>query len=126
MRQIGLNIRKIREQKGFSQEYIAHELGINQSTYGKIERDDSNLSVDRLIKIAEILEEDLSSLLDIGTKNTFNNQTNSGYGYGYVENINNDFKDLISEIKNAYEKIIQSKDEQIKFLKEQLSFYKSK
>jgi transcriptional regulator with XRE-family HTH domain len=60
MKSIGSNIRRIRERKGFSQEYVAQELGINQSTYGKLERDDANISVERLIKISEIFKEDLS------------------------------------------------------------------
>lgn len=111
MKSIGSNIRRIRERKGYSQEFVAHELGINQSTYGKIEREDTNISVERLLKIADILEEELASFLEIGTKNTFNNQTNSGNGY--VETINNDFKELISELKEVYEKLIQSKDDQI-------------
>ncbi|MCL1943404.1 MAG: helix-turn-helix domain-containing protein [Candidatus Azobacteroides sp.] len=68
MNNIGFNIRKIREKKGFSQEFIAEKLGINQSTYGKLERDMSNVTLDRLFKIADILEEDITSLLDIGKK----------------------------------------------------------
>jgi transcriptional regulator with XRE-family HTH domain len=68
MNNLGLNIRKTRESRGFSQEYVAHRLGINQSTYRKIERDASNISVDRLCKIAEVLDTNLTTLLDIGKK----------------------------------------------------------
>ena len=32
MNNTGVNIRKIREKKGFSQEYVAEKLGINQNT----------------------------------------------------------------------------------------------
>ena len=91
MNNIGLNIRKIREKKGFSQDFIADKLGITQSTYGKLERDASTITVDRLYKLAEVLQEDLTVLLGIA-KNTFNNQTNQGNGY--VETINNDFKSM--------------------------------
>ena len=115
MNNLGLNIRKIREQRGFSQEYVAHKLGINQSTYGKLERDASNMPVERLYKISEVLETDLTKLLEICNKNIINNQSNAGNGY--VETINNDFKSMIAEIKEVYEKVIASKDEQITFLK---------
>ncbi|MDR1682050.1 MAG: helix-turn-helix transcriptional regulator [Candidatus Symbiothrix sp.] len=115
MNNLGLNIRKTREKRGFSQEYVANQLGINQSTYGKIERDASNISVDRLYKIAEVLESDVVNLLDIGKKNIFNNQANQGNGY--VETINNDFKAMIGEIREIYDKLIASKDEQITLLK---------
>ena len=50
------NIRKIRKMKGISQESIAYDLGIDYSTYGKIERGHIGLTVDRLEKIAQILQ----------------------------------------------------------------------
>jgi transcriptional regulator with XRE-family HTH domain len=49
------NIRTIRKQKGISQESVAYDLGIDYSTYGKIERGQIALTVDRLDKIAKIL-----------------------------------------------------------------------
>jgi transcriptional regulator with XRE-family HTH domain len=111
MNSIGTKIRKVREMRGLSQEALAHELGINQSTYGKLEKEAENMSIGRLVKIAEILGEDLANILEIGQKNVFNNQTNQGNGY--VETVNNDFKELIQ----VFEKLIASKDEQIALLK---------
>jgi transcriptional regulator with XRE-family HTH domain len=119
MNDIGINIRRIREKKGFSQDYIAEKLGINQSTYGKLERDASHFTVDRLYKLSEALQEDLATLLDVG-KNTFNNQTNQNNGYGYVEVINNDHKSMIDELKAIYEKMLAIKDEEIALLKDLL------
>jgi transcriptional regulator with XRE-family HTH domain len=49
------NIKVIRKQKGISQESVAYDLGIDYSTYGKIERGQIALTVDRLEKIAKIL-----------------------------------------------------------------------
>ena len=118
MNNLGLNIRKIREQRGFSQEYVATQLGINQSTYGKMERDASGMPIDRLYKISEVLDTDLTKLLDICNKNIINHHSNMGNGY--VETINNDFKSMIAEIKDVYEKVIASKDEQITFLKKMI------
>jgi len=115
MNNVGSNIRKLREKKGFSQDYVAEKLGINQSTYGKLERDVSNMTLDRLYKIADVLEEDITTLLDIGKKNIFSNQTNQGNGY--VETINNDYKMMVEELKLAYEKMLSIKDEQIVILK---------
>jgi hypothetical protein len=70
------------------------------------------------MKIAEILDEDLANILEIGQKNVFNNQTNQGNGY--VETVNNDFKELIQENKDVFEKLIASKNEQIALLKSML------
>lgn len=116
MNNVGINIRKLREKKGFSQEYVAQELGINQSTYGKLERENTKISIDRLLRISEILEEDVINLLDSNPQNTFH-QTNQGNGYSYVENINNENAELLKELKEVYEKLIKSKDEQIELLK---------
>ena len=96
MNNVGINIRKLREKKGFSQEYVAQELGINQSTYGKLERENTKISIDRLLRISEILEEDVINLLDSNPQNTFH-QTNQGNGYSYVENINNENAELLKE-----------------------------
>ena len=119
MNNIGLNIRKSREKRGFSQEYVAEKLGINQSTYGKLERDISNITLDRLFKIANVLEEDVANLLDIGKKNIFNSQTNQGNGY--VETINNDYKAMVEELRLVYEKMLTIKDEQINLLRSLLA-----
>ena len=62
-----------------------------------------------------MLEEDVTTLLDIGRKNIFNNQANQGNGY--VETINYDHKTMVEELKLAYEKMLAVKDEQINLMK---------
>lgn len=124
MEKIIEKIAQQRSKKGYTFENMAHELDITPAAYRKIETGETKLSVERLMKISEILDEDLSNLLDIDTKNVFNNQSNEGNGY--VEIINNDYKDIIKDIKEAYDKLIQSKDDQIVMLKEQISFLKEK
>ena len=50
-------IRKIREIKGYSQEYMALQLKMSQNNYSRIELDQQNkLSLDRLQEIANVLE----------------------------------------------------------------------
>jgi len=60
--QILVKIRRIRLEKSFSQEYVANELGITQSQYGKIENGLVKLSYERLQSIAMILETELNTL----------------------------------------------------------------
>ena len=79
---IARNIRQIRELKNFTQEYMANELGLTQPAYVKIEQGLTVLKIDRLQKIADILEVDISTLLN--TTNIFNiifnaQTTQSGY-----------------------------------------------
>ena len=51
-----LNIRKIRELKNLTREYVAEELKMSMSGYGKIERGEVDLTVSKLIEIAKVLD----------------------------------------------------------------------
>jgi transcriptional regulator with XRE-family HTH domain len=50
------NIRKIRELKNLTREFVAAELKMSASGYGKIERGDVDLTVSKLIEISKVLE----------------------------------------------------------------------
>ena len=62
MNTVGTRIKKIRDERGIKQETIANEMGITQSTYGRLEKDDNRLTATKLIKIAEILNVSVSLL----------------------------------------------------------------
>ena len=115
-----------RNKKGYTYENMASELDITPGAYRKIETGETKLSVERLMKISEILEEDVSNFLDINNKNTIHTVSNEGNGNvnGYVENINNDYKDIIIDLKEIYDQLIKSKDDQIELLKDQITFLK--
>jgi transcriptional regulator with XRE-family HTH domain len=51
-----INIRKIRELKNLTREYVADELKMSMSGYGKIERGEVDLTVSKLIEISKILD----------------------------------------------------------------------
>lgn len=53
---IGKNIRKYRERKEFSQEFVASKLGLSQKAYSNIELDVTDLNINRLMAIANVLE----------------------------------------------------------------------
>ncbi len=53
---IAHTIRKLRLERSLTQEYVALELGISQNAYCKIENGQVPLTVDRLEKIALILD----------------------------------------------------------------------
>lgn len=63
---ITLNIRKVRELRNYTQDYLAAKLCISQNAYSKIELGYSNITLVRLIHIAEILEVDLDDLILAG------------------------------------------------------------
>lgn len=108
---INKNIRKYRELKGFSQEYMANQLDINQASYAKIESSSTKLTVDRLFEISKLLETGVTELLDLKTQTVFNQKENeTANAYGKIEHFYQDNKEV-------YEKLLQSKDEQIALLR---------
>ncbi|AXE16603.1 hypothetical protein DR864_02100 [Runella rosea] len=57
------NIRKLRKEKKLSREDMAHHLDISLEAYRKIENGTTNLSLDRLEQICEVLETDIFRML---------------------------------------------------------------
>lgn len=55
-RLLGINIAYYRNLKNMSQEQLADQLNADQSHVSRIERADVGISLDRLYKIADILE----------------------------------------------------------------------
>ena len=65
---LGENIRKIRNQRGYSQEEFAEIAGFSRSYYTEIETGKRNISILNMVKIAEALKADWSEIL--GSTNT--------------------------------------------------------
>ena len=80
MSNTGIYIRKAREKKGYSQEYMADKLDINQATYARLENEETKITLDRLYKISEILEVNILDLLD-NEKNLIQTQNNNEGAY---------------------------------------------
>lgn len=69
------NIKKIRELKNLTREYVADELQMSTSGYGKIERGEVDLTVSKLIKIANVLDVSIEFIFKFDVSNLFD----SGY-----------------------------------------------
>lgn len=52
----GQNLRLMRESKGFSQERLAHDSGIDRSYVGKIERGQANVTIEKVYILAHCLK----------------------------------------------------------------------
>jgi transcriptional regulator with XRE-family HTH domain len=59
---IGTNIRNARLFRNYSQDYLAYKLKISQNAYSKVELGYTKITLERFIKIAEILEVDINDL----------------------------------------------------------------
>lgn len=64
MRKFNIIIKEIRKSKGYTQQFMADRLNISQQMYAKYEIENRNITVETLIKIAEILEVTPNDLID--------------------------------------------------------------
>lgn len=111
MEKIINKIREIRKDRGYSHEYMAHLLDISQVAYSKIEKNETKLTIERLFKIAEILEAKIEDILDIKADKVYKQDLkDNSIGHQEIQNMYQDNKEV-------YEKLIASKDEQIALLK---------
>lgn len=69
---IGESIKKFRELKNITREQMAAELGLSLSGYGKIERNEVDLTISRIREIAKILKVDISQILNFDVSQIFN------------------------------------------------------
>jgi len=70
------NIKKIREIKNLTREYVAAELQMSTSGYGKIERGEIDLTISKLYKIAAVFGITVTELLFFDVNKIFNNTIN--------------------------------------------------
>lgn len=113
---IGNKVKKLRELRNYTQEYMAKELNMTATGYGKIERDESEVTFQKLEKIATILGIKIEDIINFNESFVFNvmhNQTGNGYVVNN-ENFENErklFEQIIAQMKeeNSYLKGIINK-----------------
>lgn len=78
---VGQKIKKIRELRNFTQEYMADKLAISQTSYGNLEREETEITLKRLLQVAQILEVKIGDLLGFDeNKMLVGNMTNNTTG----------------------------------------------
>jgi transcriptional regulator with XRE-family HTH domain len=101
MLKIGNKIKKLRELKNFTQEYMAQNLNLSPNGYGKIERDEVDITMGRLEAIAKIFEMDMFQVMSFDEKQIFNitNSQNS-YAYGFVQSLQTSSHEMCQTLIN--------------------------
>jgi len=69
--EIELIIKKLRELRNYSQEYMAENIGVSQVTYSRMETGQTKLNISRMQQIAEVLEIDLIRLFSFDEDEIF-------------------------------------------------------
>lgn len=114
---IGNNIKKIRELRNFTQEFMAECLGISRQSYIKVENCGKDLSIIKLEKIAEVLNIKLSELLDFEISNVFiaEKQINNA-----PQSVNYHRSNFNSKLQEVYEERISELKEEVTYLRDLL------
>lgn len=61
---LGLNLRRLRVERGYSQERLAFEAGIDRAYVGRIERGSENVTIQRIEDLAKVLQVRIGDLFD--------------------------------------------------------------
>lgn len=83
---IGNKILKIRELKNISPKDMADRMDMSLSGYQKIERDDVDINIERLLQVAGIFEMKPEELLTFDEKMVFNNHASNHGNQAYTIN----------------------------------------
>lgn len=107
---IGKTLQKLREKHDFTQEGLAHELGISQSAYSKIENNTASIKFEMLLNLSKILNFDIKDLL----VNDIEKQVENS------KQINKPIIDSMKALQNIYESRIKHLEEEVLFLRDEL------
>lgn len=115
-------IRILREDHSYSQEDMAEKMFISPNTYGKIERGETRLTLEKLEKIAAIFNISVVDLMKDEEKNIAYQINNNSSGINAVT-ISSDLAELqrILADNEKFKLIIEHKEEIIKFQNELIS-----
>jgi len=108
---IGIKIRKVRELKNFSQNYVANKLSMNQSTYSDIENGVISISEEKLMRIADALEVSREVIEWFNDQVIFNSCVQSGY-------VNTNHINPIEKIQQLHDELVVQFKSEIDILKE--------
>lgn len=122
-------IKRLRQEKGWSQEEVANKLDISINAYGAIERGETDVNLSRLEAISEAFEIDTADLFDKKGNNIVNN-----FAEVQVQNNQPNWHNIHQsldylQIKNEFEKsqlLLAEKDKEITLLKEIIELLKAK
>jgi transcriptional regulator with XRE-family HTH domain len=118
---ISEKIKRMRELKNLTQEFMAEKLNMSQSGYSKIESGQSTVSFSKLSEIAELLDlspEDLISFDSQKFSNSFNNVKGSNNGSVVVDMNTAELKALYESKIALLEKLLRKAEEELHRIKD--------
>ena len=117
MESFGRKLSELRKQKGLSQEQLAYDLNISQSSISNYELGSTNPDSEILKRISDYFQIPISYLFSDDNLNFYTNENKSGNS-GYM--INSTLNIVSEKLIELYERIIRDKNEQIALLERRL------
>lgn len=121
MTNIEEKIRKMRELKNFTQEYMAEKLSITQAGYSKIESGATKLSYNKIEEISKVLGVQTEELLAFDSQkyfNSFNNVKGSNNGSVTINVEDADIKGLYEGKIKLLEKLLYNTERELQSYKD--------
>jgi transcriptional regulator with XRE-family HTH domain len=110
---LGVKIKKVRELKNLTQEYVAEQVGMTTSGYSRIERGEVKISLDRLQQVAMVLGVQPNDLTNFDENVFFTNYgTANDNSFSYSAD-----KELLQQVIATYEARIADLKDEIEFLR---------
>ena len=122
---LGLKIKKLREFRNLSQEYMAQQLGISQSQYSRLENGNCKVEPSQLQRIAELLETTIKDIktFDVESKIPIVNVGKDNKGLAYFAdshcNVNHNYQ-IDPNLEKYYQDYVGALKENINLLKEKI------
>ena len=118
---LGYKIRKIREIKNISQDFVAKHLNISQAAYSKLEIGKTKVDDDKLTRIAAALEVKPDIIENFNERFIFNVRLPTEGAFLVIRgetiyNINS-----LKKMQEVYEKLLMEKDKRIKILEQMVN-----
>jgi|SRR5690554_6925736 len=113
---IGKKIKQLRELKNYSQEYMAKNLNMSIPGYGRIERNEVDVSIERAHQIANVLGISITELISFDEKYVFNNYAQTTNGLVVNSELHQTENIVLKELVDFLKKQLEEKDALIKEL----------
>jgi transcriptional regulator with XRE-family HTH domain len=110
---VGHTIKKLRKEKGMTQEQVADYLHVSQSAYARMEAGDNNSWSNHLTSLSELFEIQPENLISTDTVIINKDQTGGSSNNAYIIN------QLSEKLIEQFELRLKEKDEIISLLRKQ-------
>ena len=105
--QIGTKIKQLRELRNYTQAYMAHSLQMSLNGYGRLERDEVDMTLQRLERIAKLLGVDLLQILCFDENRVFNGSLSDPF-MAHLQQENLELRSQVNRLLGLLEKQVQS------------------